>query len=373
MNMFDRRSLDFSNGQLTTVDLNQPVARFPGNPILTARDVNQIWQDPALQVMTVHNAGITTLGDETLMLFRSHLRCGKSVLGLARSKNGIDGWQIDPTPVFKPATAQDAFADGTDPPTLIENEAGGVEDARISQIGDVYTITYSAYHASVRNRVRVSLATTFDFTTFLRHGPLLEHDMRNVVLFPESINGRYVALFRPNDDTEGDVGGIYRQIRIGYTDDWRTNVWDIVDEPIMQTSGGPSAFASKIGPGAPPIKTDRGWLNIFHGVRTTMDGNPYVLGVALHNLDDPAIVKVSSIPILFPTRADCRVQDDEYVHVPNVVFTCGAVRRADGSILLYYGGNDTVMNVGITHADVLIALCKQYGQDALTGELLYTL
>lgn len=355
-----------------TVELNQPVVRFPGNPILTAAAVNQVWRTPALQVTTVHNAGITTLGDETLMLFRSHLRCGKSVLGLARSRNGIDGWQIAPAPVLKPATPQDTFAAGTDRDALIENEAGGVEDARITRIGDTYAITYSAYHARIRNRVRVSLATTQDFQTFTRHGPLLNQDMRNVVLFPEPINGRYVGLFRPNDVTEGDVGGIFTQIRIGYASDWRNHQWDVAPMPLLQTGGGPSAFSDKIGPGAPPIKTDRGWINLFHGVRTTMDGNPYVLGVALHALDDPAQVRVASIPILFPTRADCRVPEEAYVHVPNVVFTCGAVRRTDGSILLYYGGNDTVMNVGITHEDILIALCEDYAQDALTGELLYS-
>ncbi|NOX87685.1 MAG: glycosidase [Calditrichaeota bacterium] len=366
-----KRSVDFGTGQPVEVDLNTPVARFSENPILTARDVNKVWRDPALQVKTVHNAGITTMGDETIMLFRSHLRCGISVLGLARSKNGINNWHIEPIPVLKPATEDDVFADGADKEALIENEAGGVEDARITRIGDTYAITYSAYHAFIKNRVRVSLATTEDFVTFTRHGPVLDRDMRNVVLFSEKINGRYVGLFRPNDATEGDVGGIFTQIRIGYTADWRSNTWDIAKEPIMRTGGGPSAFSDKIGPGAPPVKTSKGWLSIFHGVRTTMDGNPYILGVALHDLDDPARVKVSSIPILFPTKADCRVEEDDYVHVPNVVFTCGAVHRNDGSILIYYGGNDTVMNVGITHEDVLIALCEHYGQDAKTGKLLY--
>lgn len=366
-----RRTVDFGTGQPAKVDLDTPVARFPGNPVLSARDVNKAWLNPALQVKTVHNAGITTLGDETIMLFRSHLRCGISVLGLARSKNGIDNWNIQPKPVLKPATEDDVFVDGAKRESLIENEAGGVEDARITAIGNTYAITYSAYHALIKNRVRVSLATTEDFVTFTRHGPMLDRDMRNVVLFSEEINGRYVGLFRPNDLTEGDVGGIFTQIRIGYATDWRSNRWDIAEEPVIRTGGGPSAFSNKIGPGAPPIKTSKGWLSIFHGVRTTMDGNPYVLGVALHDHDDPARVRVSSIPILFPTKADCRVEEDEYVHVPNVVFTCGTVRRNDGSIFIYYGGNDTVMNVGIAHEDVLTALCEHYGQDAKTGELLY--
>jgi len=353
------------------VDLNCPVARFPHNPVLTAREVNQVWQDPGLQVSTVHNAGIALHGGDTVMLFRSNLRCGMSVLGIARSSNGVDGWRVEPRPAMAPAAEGDAFAPGTDVKALIENESGGVEDPRITQIGDAYYITYSAYHATVKNRVRVSLATTRDFSHFMRYGPVLERDMRNVVVFPEPISGRYAGLFRPNDTTGGDVGGIYTQIKLGWTSSIESNQWEIQPEPFMRTDAGPSAFSDKIGPGAPPFRTAKGWLSVFHGVRTTMDGNPYVLGVALHDLADPARVKMSSIPILLPSRADCRVEDAAYTHVPQVVFTCGVVRRDDGSVLIYYGGNDTVMNVGVTHEDVLIALCESYGQDPLTGHLKY--
>ncbi|MGZ4863448.1 MAG: glycoside hydrolase family 130 protein [Halobacteriota archaeon] len=353
------------------VDLNCPVARFPDNPVLTADDVNEIWQDPGLQVTTVHNAGIALHDGDTVMLFRSHLRCGMSVLGIARSSNGVDGWRVEPRPAMVPANEGDAFAPGTDTRALIENESGGVEDPRITQIGDTYYITYSAYHATVKNRVRVSLATTRDFCHFLRHGPLLEQAMRNVVIFPEPIGGRYAGLFRPNDTTGSDVGGIFTEIKLGWTRSVASNLWELQEEPVMMTGAGPSVFSDKIGPGAPPFRTDSGWLSVFHGVRSTMAGNPYVLGVGLHDLVDPAKVKMSSIPILFPSRADCRVEEVAYVHVPQVVFTCGAVRRENGSIFIYYGGNDTVMNVGVTHEDVLIALCENYAQDPLTGHLKY--
>jgi predicted GH43/DUF377 family glycosyl hydrolase len=353
------------------VDLNHPVARFPDNPVLTAKDVNQVWRDPGLQVTTVHNAGIALHGGDTVMLFRSHLRCGMSVLGVARSSNGIDGWRVEPRPAMTPAAEGDAFAPGTDAKALIENESGGVEDPRITQIGDTYYITYSAYHATVKNRVRVSLATTRDFAHFVRHGPVLERDMRNVVIFPEPIGGSYAGLFRPNDTTGSEVGGIYTQIKLGWTSSIESNRWKLQAEPIMRTGRGPSAFSDKIGPGAPPFRTAKGWLSVFHGVRSTMNGNPYALGVALHDLADPALVTMSSIPILLPSRADCRVEDTAYTHVPQVVFTCGAVRRDGGSILIYYGGNDTVINVGVTHEDVLIALCESYSQDPLTGHLKY--
>jgi predicted GH43/DUF377 family glycosyl hydrolase len=355
-----------------TISLNNPVKRYEGNPILTSSEVNKIWTDPKLQTITVHNAGITEYNGEIVMLFRSHLRNGISVLGIARSKNGLDNWNIDERPAMLPCGKDDDFADGVDIDELIENEQGGVEDPRIAKINDTYYITYSAYHPTIAHRVRVSLATTKDFISIKRHGPLLKTDMRNVVIFPEIIKGKYYGLFRPNDYTQQHTGGIYKQIRIGSTDNIKGGNWDIQVQPILLQKDGPSSFSDKIGPGATPIKTKYGWIDIFHGVRSTMDGNPYVLGVALHNLQSPEKVKVSNIPILFPTNSDCIVPDNSYVHVPNVVFTCGAVRKDNGDIYIYYGGNDTVMNVAITHEDILAELCEKYPQDPKSGRPLYS-
>lgn len=365
------RTVDLGDGAPGIVSLHKPVLRYAGNPILTAAAVNAVWTSPGLQVVTVHNAGAAVIGDETVLLFRSHLRCGLSVLGLARSADGITGWRVESQPVLVPATADDRYGPRVDPAEQLTIESGGVEDARINPVDGTLAVTYSGYSARVPNRVRVALATTEDGAAFTRYGPMLAADMRNVVVFPEQIGGRYVGLFRPNDNREGDTGGAFTQIRIGFADDFRTGPWQIDDAPVMRTGWGPSAFADKIGPGAPPIRTRHGWLNLFHGVRSTMDGNPYVLGVALHDLDDPRQVRMSSIPVLFPTRADCRVAETDYVHVPHVVFCCGLVRRPDGTLLLYYAGNDTVMNIGVAHEDVLAAMCQQYGQDPLTGALTY--
>lgn len=362
--------IDLGGGFTGEVSLCQPLLRFPGNPVLTCHDVNRAWSSPALQVVTVHNAGVAFFEGDTVMLFRSHLRCGRSVIGLARSRDGLRDWVVHRAPVLAPATSRDAFGPGVEAGVIIENESGGVEDPRITRMGSTYAITYSAYHAGERNRVRVHLATTEDFRAFVRWGPMLSRDMRNVVLFDRPFGGRFAALFRPNDTTTGDVGGSYAEIRLGFTDDWRCGPWDIGGTPLMRTGHGPSAFSDKIGPGAPPVETGEGWLHLFHGVRTTMDGNPYVLGIALHDRDDVSRVRMSSIPVLFPSAADCRVGSEDYVHVPNVVFSCGMLRREDGSVLVYYGGNDTVMNVAGTHESILTSLCRDHGQDPLTGELL---
>ena len=350
--------VSFGNGQAGVVTLNDPVIRLAANPILTAHDVDAVCRDPAMQVVTVHNAGVAIYDGETVMLFRSHLRSGASVIGLARSVDGLTDWHIEPKPFLAPATADDRFGPQVDVSGQIVTEAGGVEDPRINPIDGMFAITYTAYDAHVKDRARVCLALTSDFKSVTRVGPVSDHDMRNVVIFPERIAGRYVGLFRINDDLPGDTGGLFTEIRIGHADDLTAGIWDIESQPVMRTGGGPSAFADKIGPGAPPIRTERGWLNLFHGVRSTMDGNPYVLGIALHALDDPHNVKMSSIPVLFPTRADCRVAETDYVHVPGVVFSTGMIRRADGSLLIYYGGNDTVMNVAITHEDILVELCE---------------
>jgi predicted GH43/DUF377 family glycosyl hydrolase len=76
------------------LDLSRPVVRFEQNPILTPNEVNRIWREPERQVLTVHNSGVCEFNGETIMLFRSHLRNGVSVIGLARSKNGISNGEL---------------------------------------------------------------------------------------------------------------------------------------------------------------------------------------------------------------------------------------------------------------------------------------
>jgi predicted GH43/DUF377 family glycosyl hydrolase len=354
------------------LDLNHPFTRYPDNPILTSRHVNEVWTDTKRKVVTVHNAGITVYNNETVMLFRSHLRNGISVIGKAVSHDGISDWAIGNEPALKPCDENDPFAKGCEIGKQIEIEAGGVEDPRISKIGKSYYITYSAYDGKVEDRVRVCLAVTEDFKEYTRYGPVLDRDMRNVVIFPEIIDGFYYALMRPNDDpSSGHKGGVFREIRLAKTNSIESCRWKLSDQPVMRQSGGPSPFQHKIGPGAPPLKTRHGWINIFHGVRSTMDGNPYVLGIALHELKDPLKVRVSSIPLLFPSADDCKIGPEEYVHVPQVVFTCGALKDDDGTIRIYYGGNDTVMNVGFSHEDILAELCINYPQDPLSGQPLY--
>src|SRR4051812_27593061 len=179
------RKVNFGNGTGGVVSLNEPLLRYPDNPILTSHQVNDVWREPDRQVVTVHNAGVTRWRGETVMLFRSHLRSGVSVIGQARSGDGVGGWRVHAEPFLAPASGTDACAPGTDPAAMARIESGGVEDPRINVVDDTFAITYSGYDAEVRNQVRVCLATTDDFASTLRYGPVLGRDMRNVVIFPE--------------------------------------------------------------------------------------------------------------------------------------------------------------------------------------------
>ncbi|MDD3024011.1 MAG: hypothetical protein PHE26_08955 [Syntrophomonadaceae bacterium] len=375
------------NGFKGIVTINEPFLRYPGNPILTCHDVNKVWgSDGRLYTYTVHNAGMAEVTDangknQTIMLFRSHIADGRSVIGKAVSDNGLNSWMIEPRAFLLPATENDIYAEGVDINSVIEAEAGGVEDIRVNPVGSgLYVLTYSAYHEQIPDRVKVMIAVTKDFKTVVRYGPISEQNMRNVVIFPEpDRNKKWRALLRPNDKVREvtsscHTGGSFGEICAGFAPS-PTGPWEI-GNVIMRSGHGPSAFQAKIVPGAPPIMTRYGWLNIFHGVRSTMAGNPYTLGVAFHDIEDPANpskICISAKPILMPSASDCLVRETDYVHLPNVVFSCGALIGKDDTVAIYYGGNDTVMNVGLTNIQILNEMCNVFRLNPLTGKHLYSL
>jgi predicted GH43/DUF377 family glycosyl hydrolase len=221
-----------------------------------------------------------------------------------------------------------------------EYEAYGVEDPRITFVDGEYLITYSAYS---RHGVRIGLAKTKDFKSVERFSLITESDYRNVVIFPEKFGGLYARLDRPHSEISP------WSIWISYSPDLK--YWGeskLIMKPLQYHWD-----EMKIGPGAPPIKTSRGWLNLYHGVFPTMDGSVYRLGVALHDLEDPSvIIAVGDEWILQPEEV---YEITGYVH--NVVFTCGAVPEEDGSVKIYWGGADKVMCMGTTNLDDLVDHC----------------
>jgi len=302
--------------------IREIVKRYEKNPILTKNDI-------PYSVETVHNAGVIKANDSYVMLFRSHLATGRSIIGIARSTDGFN-FKAGPKP-FMTASTQGLFG---------EYEEYGVEDPRITFLEDAYYITYSAYS---RHGVRIGLAKTVDFESVERIGFITQPDHRNVVLFPEKIDGRYARLDRPHCEI------CPWSIWISYSKDLRH--WG--DSRVVIKPAVYHWDEAKIGPGAVPIRTDKGWLNIYHGVFSTMAGSVYRLGAALHKLEDPAVVLgVSDRWILQPEDEFERVG---YVH--NVVFCCGAVAEDDGTVKLYWGGADTVMCAGTAVIDELVELC----------------
>ena len=298
------------------------VRRFEGNPILKAQDI-------PYPVETVHNAAVVKHDGKYIMLFRSHRDNGRCILGLADSDDGLR-FIARPEPFMVPSP------DGV----FGEYEAYGVEDARICKIDGEYLITYSAYS---KHGVRIGLAKTQDFESVERVSLISEADMRNVVIFPEKFDGRYARLDRPHSEISP------WSIWISYSRDlvhWGDS--RVVMKPVQYHWD-----EMKIGPGATPIKTPRGWLHIYHGVFPTMDGSVYRLGVALHDLRDPSkVLGVCDRWILQPSDP---WEVTGYVH--NVVFTCGAVPEEDGTVKIYWGGADKVMCVGTAEIETLVDLC----------------
>src|SRR6202171_99447 len=146
------------------------VRRYPHNPILTKAQI-------PYPVETVHNAAVVKHQDQYIMLFRSHLRTGRSIIGLARSHDGFN-FTADPEPFLTPER------DGP----FAAYEEFGVEDPRVTLVEGEFIITYSAYS---RNGVRIALAKTKDFNQVDRVSLITEADYRNVVIFPEKFDGLY--------------------------------------------------------------------------------------------------------------------------------------------------------------------------------------
>lgn len=306
------------------------VRRYSENPILTKTDI-------PYPVETVHNAAVVKHESQYIMLFRSHLRTGRSIIGLARSSDGFR-FVADPKPFLVP-DQEGEFAD---------YEEFGVEDPRVTCIGGEYLITYSAYS---RHGVRIALAKTSNFEHVKKVSLITEADYRNVVIFPERFNDLYARLDRPHSKISP------WSIWISYSPDlrfWGNSQLVMKPEPYHWDE-------MKIGPGAPPIKTEHGWISIYHGVFETMAGSVYRLGVALHDLENPAkIIGVGDPWILQP-------EDPWEVtgYVSNVVFTCGAVPEPDGTVKIYWGGADTVMCVGEATLSDLVEICLEQGRKAL--------
>lgn len=308
--------------------------RNPKNPILTAQD----WPYP---VHTVFNAGATLLADgTTLLLCRVEDHRGHSHLSAARSKNGVDGFVIDPEPTLRAE------------PDRYPEERWGIEDPRITWIEELgkYAVAYTAFSGDGPG---VALALTKDFRSFERYGLVMQPDDKDAALFPRRIDGQFALIHRPMADTGSNIW-------ISYSPDLHN--WG-GHKLVLAARQGAWWDANKVGLSPPLIETERGWLMLYHGVRITASGSLYRVGVALLDREHPDRCLLRGEPWLFgPEAAYERVGD-----VGNVVFPCGfTIGPEKDTLNLYYGAADTV--IAVAHASIreLLAWLDANGAEGAT-------
>ena len=318
------------------------ISRFPENPVLTSAHV------PFASDL-VFNAGLIAYKGGYAMVFRNdygYIRAGSfsgTNIGLAFSPDGIH-WQVEEQPVF----------------SVKNEEIRRVYDPRLTVIdGEIYM----TFAVDTRHGLRGGIAHTDD----LRHYDILSMsvpDNRNMVLFPEKYQGMYMRLERPMP--------VYSRGHRDRFDIWWSESPDLVHWGNSHLVAGVEDFPfanDKIGPGAPPVLTNKGWLAITH----TVDIDPsrgkngwedrwtkrYCAAVMLLDRDEPwKMLGRSRVPLLAPetdyeTQAGFRT---------NVIFPTAALPMKDGRLRIYYGAADTVIALAEAKIDDLIALCLEGDQ-----------
>ena len=302
--------------------------RYENNPIITVKDLPY----PA---NTVFNAGATRINGETVLLMRVEDRRGISHLTVARSRDGITQWQIDPRPTLIP-----------DPDNYPE-EIWGIEDPRITCLEEreEWAVAYTAYS---RGGPLVSLACTKNFKNFERMGSVMPPEDKDAALFPVRFNDRWAMIHRP----VAAFPSMGAHIWISFSPDLKH--WGDHQILIPARIGG-WWDANKIGLSPPPLKTDEGWLILYHGVRTTASGAIYRLGLALLDLENPSKLIVRSDQWVFGPEESYEIFGD----VNKVVFPCGWTTIGD-KVRLYYGGADTCIALATASLSELLAWLKEH-------------
>ena len=257
------------------------------------------------------------LGDDGTTDYLTHT----SHLRVARSPDG-EHFVVEPTPAVLPAT---------------ELEAYGVEDPRITEIDGVFHITYVSVS---RLGITTSTLTTTDFRTFERGSVILPPDQKDVVLFPESVSGRYLAFTRPMPGSFSRVLGIWLA-ESPDLEHWGEHRPVALPRPGMWDE-------ARIGASLTPFRVAGGWLEIYHAADRT---NRYGMGAMLLDADNPSIVLArSSRPLLAP---ELEYERSGFLH--DVVFPSGHVMLDDGRIRVYYGAADSNLAAADFSVDDIVA------------------
>jgi 4-O-beta-D-mannosyl-D-glucose phosphorylase len=321
------------------------------NPVLTRNHIPLFWKydlNPKtnpyfmerLGVNAVMNSGALYMNGKFYLVARVEGSDRKSFFAVAESETGIDRFKFWDYPVLLPDT---------------EPEETNVYDMRLTQHEDgwIYGVFCSESKDTTSNDLSAAIAAagivrTKDLKNWERlpnlktlHSP----QQRNVVLHPQFINGKYAFYTRPMDNfiETGSGGGI----GFGLCDDITNAVID--EEKIISLRKYHTITEAKNGAGAVPIRTERGWIHIAHGVRNTAAGLRYVLYCFATDLNDPSKLIAEPSGLFLSPLGEERVGD-----VSNVVFSNGAVTTPDGKIFIYYASSDTRLHVATTTVDKMI-------------------
>ena len=331
-------------------------------PVLTREHAPLIWQydfNPEtnpyfmkrLGINAVLNSGAIELNGKYYLVARVEGDDRKSFFAVAESDSPVDGFRFWDYPILLPDTCPEET--NVYDMRLTKHEDGYIYGVFCSESKDTSVNDLSAAVAAagiVRTRDLKTWERLDNLTTL--HSP----QQRNVVLHPEFVNGKYAFYTRPMDDfiDTGSGGGI----GFGLCDDIEHAVID--EEKMTSLRKYHTITEVKNGAGAVPIKTEKGWIHIAHGVRNTAAGLRYVIYAFATDLNDPSRVIAEPSGMLIGPRGEERVGD-----VSNVVFTNGAITTENGDVYIYYASSDTRMHVASTTIDKLIDYVFNTPQDPL--------
>lgn len=320
------------------------------NPVLTRNHVPLFWKydmDPAtnpffmerLGVNAVMNSGALYIDGKFYLVARVEGADRKSFFAVAESTSGVDGFRFWDYPVQLPDTC--AEETNVYDMRLTQHEDGWIYGIFCSESKDTKSKDLSAAVACA-GIVRTKDLKKWERLPNLK--TLRSPQQRNVVLLPEFVNGKYAFYTRPMDDfiDTGSGGGV----GFGLCDDITNAVID--EEKISSRRKYHTITEVKNGAGAVPIKTERGWIHIAHGVRNTAAGLRYVLYCFATDLKDPSKVIAEPSGLFLGPLGEERVGD-----VSNVVFTNGAAVTPSGNVYIYYASSDTRLHVATTTLEKL--------------------
>ena len=299
--------------------------RYDGNPLFDIENDEYFWH--------ICNSAVVMFNGEYVGLFRCEDKRGIPDLYLGKSKDGAN-WTLETEPVafYNPDGTRFTYPYAYDP--------------RLIKIEDTY---YTVFCADIEGP-SIYIAKTKDFKHFEKVPTGFLPFNRNGVLFPEKINGQYVMLSRPSDDGNTPFGNIY----ISYSND--LVYWG--NHKLLMKNWLNECYWErlKIGAGPTPIKTDEGWLLIYHGVQRTCNSWTYSFGVALLDLEDPSkVLHRGSRYLLTPEKDYERIGFTD-----NVCFPTAALVDDEGHVSIYYGVADTNMAIACTTVDKLLEFVKKF-------------